>query len=409
MAITVYRTDRTGGIATLLALASCVLAAAPTPRQAYTNPTHEWSVRPPGAWTVADQDPSFVRFVSPMADAQCGIHSAQVSLETVDEWTDLLLARTARNLQDGKGLKSKVLSRRSISLPRGIVGNDVVVDLLPGGRSRQVFVLTNGRAYALDCETASRSWKEYESQFESVITSFTIVSNDATHPPSQATVSAPSSNLPAPNPDAGGDTPRERPAWQQRMAHARSLAAKGQEYVAVINSTDGPAGSSGVFVFYNNPSPFCYTYMIPGSWERADNGYRSKEGEGLVDVVFVLPQQLEGIKGATLVERARNFETRGYETALGQALADVDLIPFESSRQGAWLWRAAPVSRNGQTVVLPSKVIVDLGPDAVVVISVMGTPDDHGLARRVIEGLRTTSNEDCYYSVLEKLWRTSND
>ena len=48
----------------------------------------------------------------------------------------------------------------------------------------------------------------------------------------------------------------QRPAWQQMMDEARRLMADGDNYVLVR--------PSGVFVFYNNPLPFCYKYMIPG-------------------------------------------------------------------------------------------------------------------------------------------------
>jgi hypothetical protein len=51
-------------------------------------------------------------------------------------------------------------------------------------------------------------------------------------------------------------TGNERTTWQQQMDLAQRAAAAGKAYNLVL-----PAG---VLSFYNNPHPFCYTYMIPG-------------------------------------------------------------------------------------------------------------------------------------------------
>lgn len=193
-------------------------------------------------------------------------------------------------------------------------------------------------------------------------------------------------------------TGSQRPGWQQWLDQARRDAAAGNAYVLVM----GPAG---VFTFYNNPRPFCYMYIIPGEWvpEGEPGAYRSKDGRAFAGVSFWLPGVFEGVDGATLVERARTVVTRGYEKGLGQPLASVELAPFESARPGTWRWRSVPVSQAGRSIVFPAKILVDLSPDAVVVITVVGTPDDDDLARRIIESLRTTSDPKCYWPVLEKM------
>lgn len=200
------------------------------------------------------------------------------------------------------------------------------------------------------------------------------------------------------------------PAWQQRMDHARRVAAAGRNYVIVSSPLKAEAsGSGGVYVFYNNPRPFCYMYTIPGDWVVAPqpNAYRSKDGKAFVGVSFDLPRNLEGAEGATLVERARNAFTRWYEKASEQPVTAAKLVPFESARGGTWKWTALPVMR-GEGQSSPTRIIVDLSPDAVVHITVRGTADDDGLARRVIERLKTTTTPECYFPVLEHMLRAAH-
>ncbi len=194
----------------------------------------------------------------------------------------------------------------------------------------------------------------------------------------------------------------QQPVWQQQMDVARRNAAAGMTYVIAVSST-------GVFVFYNNPDPFCYTYMIPGEWVAAaePNTYLSKVGQAFVGVLFLLAENLEGFEGATMVERAGNGLAREYEKSLGHPLAGVELISFESARSRTWRWRAAPVSQAEQEIDFPTEIIVDLSPDAVVLITVQGTGDDDGLARGIIENLRTTSDPECYFPVLENMLRAA--
>jgi hypothetical protein len=200
------------------------------------------------------------------------------------------------------------------------------------------------------------------------------------------------------------------PAWQQRMDQARRMAATGRNYVIVTSRLKAEAsGSGGVYVFYNNPRPFCYTYMIPGEWVVAPqpNAYRSKEGKAFVGVLFDLPGNLEGVDGATLVERARNAFTRWYEKASEQPVSAARLVPFESARGGTLKWTALPVMR-GEGQSHPTRIIADLSPDAVVHITVRGTEDDDGLARQVVESLKTTTSPECYFPVLEKMLRATH-
>lgn len=181
--------------------------------------------------------------------------------------------------------------------------------------------------------------------------------------------------------------------WQQEMDTARRLAAAGQTYVLIT--------PTGVYDSYNNPSPFCYAYTIPGDWKAAEEPalFRfRKDDRAFVGVLFLLLRDLESFEGGTVVERAGTAVARGFERALHlPPLAGGALAPFQSKRAGTWKLTADALER----VRLPAKVIVDLSPDAVAVITVGGTTDNDELARRVIANLRTTSNPECYWADLE--------
>jgi hypothetical protein len=93
-------------------------------------------------------------------------------------------------------------------------------------------------------------------------------------------------------------------------------AAGGYNYVLAIRPLrDEARKTGGIWVFYNNPHPFCYTYMIPGDWvaARKPNAYCSRDGRALADVQFWPPRDLEGMGGETRVERAKNFITQVHE------------------------------------------------------------------------------------------------
>jgi tripartite-type tricarboxylate transporter receptor subunit TctC len=176
------------GVVTLALLHACtVIAAQPGPVAAasdrlYTNPAHRWSIRYPGDWTIDSRDTSFVRIHSAADNALCGIHSRAFPFNTVDEFTDSALAHNARFLKD-RGSALVILSRTRISLPNDIVGNDVLVEILHGLRSRRIYVLADGRGFVIDCETYAKNWEKLERSFDWIISSFALESQTAASPP----------------------------------------------------------------------------------------------------------------------------------------------------------------------------------------------------------------------------------
>ena len=230
------------------------------------------------------------------------------------------------------------------------------------GKSRKLFAIVANHGFCVNAETYLDSWPALDSVFDRMISSFTV----------------------------------SRATWQERMEDARRLAARASEYTV--------ATPSGVFVFYNNPQPFCYMYAIPGDWVAAPepNAYRSRDGSAFVGVLFPLRRDLEKSPGRTLAERALNGITRRNQEALGQTLT-VRIVPFESSRSGTWKWTAAPVAQRDRDIELPTKIVVDIGPARVAEITVVGTADDDALARLIVDRLSTTSERQCYWSTLESL------
>lgn len=206
-------------------------------------------------------------------------------------------------------------------------------------------------------------------------------------------------------------TRAQQPAWQQKMEESmeesRRAAANGEAETFKIGS--GTPWAPGTYVYNNSPRPFCYAFAIPGEWNTARNRpgvFRSKDGRSTVGVTFLPPQRLEGVEGATLVERARTYAVRQLEHELRQPLANVELVPFESARPGTWQLKAAPIAaRDGRTMPFPLYIIVDFSPHTVAEINAIGIEDPMQLARQIIEGLKTTVEPACYLADLERLYK----
>lgn len=206
-------------------------------------------------------------------------------------------------------------------------------------------------------------------------------------------------------------TRAQQPAWQQKMEESmkesRRAAANGEAEIFTIGS--GAPWAPGTYVYNNSPRPFCYAFTIPGEWNavRSRPGvFSSKDGRSSVGVTFLPPRRLEGVEGATLVERARTYAVRQLERELRQPLANIELVPFESVRPGTWQLKAAPIAaRDGRAMPFPLYVIVDFSPHTVAEINAMGSGDSIQLARQIIEGLKTTEEPECYLADLERLYK----
>jgi len=130
----------------------------------YANAVYRWSITYPSSWTVDSGNLGFVKISSSVDQALCGIHSREVPFRTVDEYTDALERATDR----------VVLARRQISLPNDVIGNDVLTRILGGGKSRRIYTLSDGRGFAIDCETYDKDWDRLEPFYDRIIRSFTL-------------------------------------------------------------------------------------------------------------------------------------------------------------------------------------------------------------------------------------------
>jgi len=142
--------------------------------QNYTNTSWRWSISYPAGWTVETHYPGLVRMHSSAENALCSIHSGPMDrFNTVDEFTDFMVEQNERFFRS-KGQKFEVLARRRITLPNGFVGNDVLAEIGPGGRSRRLHVLADGSGYAVDCEGYTKNWGRLDPAYQRIIASFTV-------------------------------------------------------------------------------------------------------------------------------------------------------------------------------------------------------------------------------------------
>lgn len=143
-------------------------------KNTYTSPSWRWSISYPAGWTIDARDPDLVRIRPAAGDGLCSILSGPVDrFNTVDELTDFMVAHDERFLKE-KGQKLAVLTRRRITLPNNIIGNDVLAEVGPGGRSRRVHAIADGRGFAIDCEAYTKNWSRLEAAYQRIIGSFTV-------------------------------------------------------------------------------------------------------------------------------------------------------------------------------------------------------------------------------------------
>ena len=195
---------------------------------------------------------------------------------------------------------------------------------------------------------------------------------------------------------------------QQAIDDARRTAANGENYGILVmpNSLLAASFPIGIYFFYNNPKPFCYSYLIPGEWvplPKRGGMMLSKNG-ATANVNFRPPSRLQNAVGATILERGRNLVVRELESALHQPLVGVQLVPFDSARAGTWQLKADPVKhRDGRVSPLPLYILVDLSPHTIAEINVRDSGNDEDLARRIIAELKTTTVAECYSAELERM------
>ena len=348
----------------LLVLMFMVCAASPNlgerQEREYTNQDQGWSIAFPRDWRLDDRTEGYAKITSPGDPAGIvGIHATLFDRDRVNVDDFAAVGMAAENRRPG----FKILSRQTITRVDATSALEIVnvLGVKPAGKSRKVFVIAGHRGFVVNAETYLDAWPSFEAAFDRIISSFKV----------------------AP------------PTWQSRMQDARQLAEDGVAY-SITTAT-------GVAVFHNNARPVCYAYTIPGDWVAAPepSAYNSPDGKAFVGFLAMRDEDLREYPGKTPAERVLNGTTRRYEADLGQKL-NVQSVPLTGSRV-AWKWTAAPVVQRDREMTLPAKFVIELDRGAVAALTIGGTADDDGLARRIIESLKTTTARSCYWSDLERL------
>jgi hypothetical protein len=163
-----------GFLALVMLLVATKISTAAASEVLYANPTHGWSVRYPAEWSLNSADPSSIHFVSPGNEGMCSVLTSSVRFTSVDALAESLLSSASRTLQNSKGLTTVIVSRRHIKLQSGISGVDILVNLVPGGRSRRVFFLFGNTAIVVDCEGYAATWGRVSRAIERIIGSLNL-------------------------------------------------------------------------------------------------------------------------------------------------------------------------------------------------------------------------------------------
>ncbi len=202
----------------------------------------------------------------------------------------------------------------------------------------------------------------------------------------------------------------QQPRWQNEIQDDKDRAARGQTTTFVI-----PPGAKvkanwapGLYEYYNGTRPFCYAYVIPGDWKAGPGPTAySPDGRVIASVRFRPPRDFRGVTADNLLERARELAVRDIERNHNRRrpLVDVELVPFETARGGAWLLKAAPIYQREGREIFPAFVIVNLGLNTVAEITVIAANGAEDVARQIVGTIRTSTEPGCFLPELERLYK----
>lgn len=136
----------------------------------YVDAVNGWSIDYPAGWRVDAADPAFIQIHDPQDGALVGIHVQPTDLP-LNVVVDQMLAYEEQ-FQRQDGLTWALSSRQQISLSDGTQAVDVVVEIMPGGRSHQLYAVKGGKAFEVNAETYVTSWDKYSADFDRMLQSF---------------------------------------------------------------------------------------------------------------------------------------------------------------------------------------------------------------------------------------------
>lgn len=155
------------------ATAAPFIPAAPIPgMDRYVDPANGWSISYPVGWRVDGADPALVQIRDPENQALVRIQVMPTG-SSLNAAADQILASQEQYLK-ASGLTWALSSRQLISLPNGTAAVDVKGDLLPGGRSHQLYLIKAGRVFAVNAETSAALWDKFSGDFDRIMASFAL-------------------------------------------------------------------------------------------------------------------------------------------------------------------------------------------------------------------------------------------
>lgn len=147
--------------------------AAPIPgMDRYVDPANGWSISYPVGWRIDGADPALVQIRDPENQALVRIQVMPTGV-SLNAAADQMLASQEQYLK-ASGLTWAPSSRQLISLPNGTAAVDVKGDLLPGGRSHQLYLIKGGRVFAVNAETSAALWDKFNGDFDRIMASFAL-------------------------------------------------------------------------------------------------------------------------------------------------------------------------------------------------------------------------------------------
>jgi hypothetical protein len=152
-------------------LTSPSLPAAPVPGMVrYADPVNGWSISYPGGWLLNAADPALVQIRDPENQALVSIRVTSTDLP-LNAVADQILASQEQFLLE-KGLTWVRTARQLIALPNGTAAVDVRGDILPDGKSHQLYIVRRGKAFAINAETNATLWDKFSGDFDRILQSF---------------------------------------------------------------------------------------------------------------------------------------------------------------------------------------------------------------------------------------------
>lgn len=146
----------------------------PVTLKQYTNPVYRWSITYPEGYTIDTTEPQWIKLRAFEPPRELGVHTmVNSNFGSLDAFVDHQLD-FFQHYFESQGLKMQVVSRTAVTLPGGVPGVEVVKDMLPGGRSLDLFVLSGTTGYFFSAETYLQNWDLVDAEFDQTAKSFTL-------------------------------------------------------------------------------------------------------------------------------------------------------------------------------------------------------------------------------------------